>query len=445
MVYNRGNHADYDEWRQRGCTGWGWEGVLPYFRKAEDQERGADAFHGTGGPLGVSDFPRDWPLAKATVEAMKQAGILYNPDFNGVEQEGCGYYQSMTRRRRRSSAASAYLAPALGRSNLVVRTKAHATRVLFEGRRAIGVEYLTPRGLQTARAAREVVVAGGTYGSPQLLQLSGLGPAGLLNDMSIPVVLDMPAVGANLHDHFNTYLVFRCSSPVTINDLALSLPRRLWAGAQYFLFRRGPLANNNVYAGAFVRSDPLLERPDLQLNMWAWAAAERTARGIKPHPFSAFTLSPVHLRPEGRGEVRIKNPDPLKQPAVRFNFLKTRYDIEALMAGMRMCRTIALQPALADFVTGEVVPGSVVSSDDQLEADIRQRGVSNSHPVGTCRMGPGTDCVVDPRLRVHGIERLRVADASIMPSIIAGNTAAPTIMIGEKAADMLLEDARRLG
>jgi choline dehydrogenase len=442
MVYMRGNPADYDDWRQKGCEGWDWDSVLPYFKRAEDQERGPDEFHGVGGPLRVSNQPQVWKLGAAMLEASLQAGIPPNPDFNGARQEGAGYYQTTTKDKRRWSSAAAYLRDARNRPNLTIATRAHATRLLIEDGRAVGVEYQTPNGRVTARAKGEIVVSGGVYGSPQLLQLSGLGPAELLRSLGIPLVRDMPGVGDRLHDHFNSFVVYRCTQKITVNDLALSLPRRLMAGAQYVLTRSGPLSGIGLYCGAFIRSDPRLERPDLQINMFGWAAIERLKSGIRPYPFSAFTLSPVHLRPEGRGTVRITSADPLAAPAIRFNFLSSQSDFDALIYGMRMCRKIAAQPALKPFVVEEVAPGPSVESDEALRADIRARGVSNLHPVGTCRMGREIDAVVDPRLRVHGVERLRVADASIMPAIVAGNTNAPSIMIGEKCSTMILEDAR---
>ncbi|HZU88477.1 MAG TPA: GMC family oxidoreductase N-terminal domain-containing protein [Stellaceae bacterium] len=441
MVYMRGTQADYDGWRQRGCEGWDWDSVLPFFKKAEDQERGADEFHGVGGPLRVSNPVRS-PLGDAMVRAAIEAGIPENPDFNGARQEGVGYYQTTTNNRRRWSAARAYLGPARGRRNLTIVTEAHATRILFDGARAVGVEYRTPQGRKTAHARGEIIVSGGVYGSPQLLQLSGLGPAELLRRLGIRVVRDMPGVGANLHDHFNTYLVWRCSQRVTINDLAMSGRRKLTAAVQYALTRSGHLSNAGIYAGAFVKSDPRLEQPDLQINMFGWSALERLRTGIKPHPFSAFTLSPVHLRPEGRGTVRIKSPDPATPPEIRFNFLASQYDFDALIYGARLARKIAAQPALQPYVVEEVLPGPAVESDEDMIEEIRVRGVSNLHPVGTCRMGRDVGAVVDPRLRVHGIAGLRVADASIMPQVPGGNTNAPSIMIGEKCAAMVLEDAK---
>ena len=444
MVYMRGNAADYDEWRQRGCTGWDWDSVLPYFKKAEHQERGANEFHGIGGPLHVSDQPHRSELADRVVEAAIQAGLPPIEDFNDGRQEGAGYFQSTTGRQRRWSTATAYLRPARGRDNLVVRPNAHATRILIENGRAVGVTYVSGGVSRTARARGEVIVSGGVFNSPQLLQLSGVGPGALLQEMDIPVIHDLPAVGSHLQDHFYVRLAYRCTKPITMNELANSMPRKVLAMAQYMLFRAGPLAANGVTAGAFARSDPRLERPDLQFNFSPYSYASRDARGAVAHPFPGFSLSAVHLRPDSRGSVRIKSPDPLAPPAIRFNFLETQSDLQALTAGMRLARKFARQPALAPYVAAELLPGPAVNTDAEFEANIRMNANSNLHPVGTCRMGPDGGSVVDPRLRVHGIGRLRVADASIMPIVPAGNTNAPSIMIGEKAAAMILEDAQAM-
>ena len=443
MVYIRGNHADYDEWRQRGCVGWDWDSVLPFFRKAENQARGESEYHGTGGPLNVSDQPKQFELSDAVISACEQAGIPRNPDFNGANQEGCGYYQTTTSNRRRWSTAKAYLDPARSRPNLTIRTGAHATRVLLTDGRATGVEYATANGRQTAAARIEVIVSGGTYGSPQLLQLSGLGPAQHLQDMGINVVRDMPAVGSNLHDHFNTYLSWRCTRSITLNDLENSWPRKIAAAIRYGLLRSGPMASNGIHAGLFTRSDPRLERPDLQINLLEWSTLERTKDKVIPHGFPGFTLSPVHLKPDGRGTVRLASADPLAPPSILFDFLRSDYDMRAVVTGIRLVRKIAQQPALRPYIAEEIAPGPATESDAGIEAFVRQTGVSNHHPSSTCAMGTGTNTVVDPRLRVHGIAGLRVADASIMPSVVAGNTNAPSIMIGEKAAAMILEDTRQ--
>ncbi len=444
MVYMRGNAADYDEWRQRGCDGWDYDSVLPYFKKAEDQERGANDFHGVGGPLRVSDQPHRVELADRLVEAAIQAGLPANNDFNGAQQEGAGYFQSTTGKRRRWSTATAYLRPARKRANLVVRPNSQATRILIENGRATGVTFVSHGVEHTARARGEVIVCGGVFNSPQLLQLSGIGPGDLLQEMGIKVVHELPAVGRHLQDHFFVRLAFRCTRPISMNELANSRPRQVMAMARYLLFRSGPLAANGVTAGAFARSDPRLERPDLQFNFTSWSYATRDRRGAVAHPFPGFSLSAVHLRPDARGTVRLKSPDPLAPPAIQFNFLQTQSDLRALTEGMRLGRKFARQPALAPYVAEEIIPGPSVNTDAEFEENIRLNANSNLHPVGTCRMGPEGDTVVDPRLRVHGVARLRVVDAAIMPTVPAGNTNAPTIMIAEKAADMILADSRTM-
>jgi choline dehydrogenase len=442
MVYMRGNAADYDEWRQRGCTGWDYDSVLPFFKKAENQQRGPSEFHGVGGPLTVSDQPRRHELADRVVAAAVEAGLPPNDDFNGARQEGAGYFQSTTGRSRRWSTATAYLRPARDRASLVVRPNAQATRVLIENGNAIGVTYICDGVSHSARARGEVIVCGGVFNSPQLLQLSGIGPVDLLQRMGIQVVRDAPAVGSHLQDHFYVRLAYRCTRPITMNELANSLPRKVLAMARYVFFRSGPLAANGVTAGAFGRSDPRLERPDLQFNFSPFSYASRGPAGAVAHDFPGFSLSAVHLRPDARGTVLLKSPDPLLPPAIRFNFLQTQYDIQALTTGMRMVRAFTKQPSLVPYVAEEIVPGPHVNTDAEFEASIRLNALSNLHPVGTCRMGrEGSDSVVDPRLRVHGVGRLRVVDAAIMPTVPAGNTNAPTIMIAEKAAAMILEDA----
>jgi choline dehydrogenase len=443
MVYMRGNAADYDEWRQRGCTGWDYDSVLPFFRKAENQERGPSEYHGAGGPLTVSDQPRRYELADAVVAGAIESGLPPNDDFNGAHQEGAGYFQSTTGKSRRWSTATAYLKPAQGRANLTVRSMAHATKVQIDNGTATGVAYISNGVARTARARGEVIVCGGVFNSPQLLQLSGIGPAALLLQNDIEVVQDTRSVGAYLQDHFYVRLAYRCTKSITMNELANSLPRKVAAMARYVLFKDGPLAANGVTAGAFARSDPRLERPDLQFNFSPFSYASRGPNGAIAHRFPGFSLSAVHLRPDARGTVLLKSPDPLAAPAIRFNFLQTQYDLQALIAGMRMARGFTKQPSLAPYVAEEVVPGPDVETDAEFETAIRENALSNLHPVGTCRMGPEpVDSVVDPRLRVHGVGRLRVVDASIMPTVPAGNTNAPTIMIAEKAAAMILEDAR---
>jgi len=441
MVYMRGNHRDYDDWRQMGCTGWDWDSVLPYFKKAQNQQRGASDLHGVGGPLNVSDVVASSELAEAMIKAAVGLGIPRTTDFNGHVQEGAGYYQTTTFNRRRWSTSKAYLESARLRPNLEIRTGTQATRVVIKNGRATGVEYQSTEGRRTARAMREVVVSGGAYGSPQLLQLSGLGPAEHLRAMGIEVVRDMPAVGSNLHDHFGMYLMWKCSKPITMNDLENSWAKKIAAGVRYALFRDGPMALNGIRAGVFTRSDTRLERPDLQINLLEWSTLERSKDKVVPHPFPGFTLGPVHLAPDGRGTVRLASPDPLAPPAITFGFLGSEYDMRAMVAGVKLARRIAEHPAMKPYVVEEIVPGLKAASDADLEQFVRDTGVTNHHPTSSCAMGTGTNTVVDPRLRVHGIEGLRVADASIMPFVVAGNTNAPSIMIGEKAAAMILEDA----
>jgi choline dehydrogenase-like flavoprotein len=445
MVYMRGHPADYDGWHQLGCTGWNWESVLRYFKKAEDQVSGADDFHGVGGPLCVSDPLGRTELADRWIAAAIEAGLPLNNDFNGERQEGVGHFQSTTKRGRRWSAADAYLRPARKRPNLTIRTNAQTTRILIEGGKAVGVTFVSKGMAQQARARGEVIVSAGVFNSPHLLQLSGLGPPELLQASGIPVIREIPKVGADMRDHFNSLVSFRCTKRITLNHVANGLLRRGLAGAQYVLSRSGPLANNATCAGAFARSDATLERPDLQLNFINYTVASRDRQKVRAHPFPGFTVDVVHLQPQARGSVRMRSPDSFAPPEIRCNFLGTQQDVQALMAGMRLARTIAQQPALADYVAEEILPGPTIRSDAEFEASIRANGTSFLHPVGTCRMGGDETAVLDSRLRVRGVGYLRVVDASVMPSVPAGNINAPVIMIGEKAADMILEDARLRG
>ena len=442
MVYMRGNAADYDEWRQRGCLGWHWDGVLPYFKKAEHQENGANAFHGVGGPLHVSNDPTRMEIARHWVTAAIQAGLPAKDDFNDGHPAGAGHIQSTVGRRRRSSTATAYLNPARSRHNLKIETNAQATRILIEDGCAVGVAYARKGVPSTARARGEVIICGGVFNSPQLLQVSGLGPGDLLRSFGIPVIRDMPGVGANLQDHFSVRCNFRCTRPITLNDIANSPWRRMMAGTQYILFRTGPLASSGIVAAGYACSDGKLDRPDIQLTCCAFSYAGRDRKGAHPHPFSGFSIAAVHLCPSARGDVRVRSADPTVPPAISFDFLRTAGDLRAIMAGVRYARRIAQQPALAPYVAEEIFPGSAVNTDAELENVIRREGLSGQHGVGTCRMGTDEQAVVDPRLRVHGVRHLRVVDASVMPSVPAGNTNAPTIMIAEKGADMILEDAR---
>ena len=389
MVYMRGHPRDYDEWRQRGCVGWDWDSVLPFFKKAENQQRGASPLHGVGGPLNVSDPVSRSRLADALIAAAESLGIPRTDDFNGPRQEGVGYYQTTTARSRRWSTAKAYLEPARSRSNLVVRPGCHSTRVLIEGNRAVGVEYHSAGGRRVARASAEVIVSGGAYGSPHLLQLSGLGPAAHLREMGIEVVRDMPAVGSNLHDHFSTYLMWRCSQPITMNDLENSWARKILAAIRYGVMRSGPMAVNGIQSGVFTRSDPRLERPDIQINLLEWSTLERSKDRVKPHPFPGFTLGPVHLAPDGRGTVRLASPDPLAAPEITFGFLGSDYDMRAMVSAIKLAREIAAQPAMRPYAVEEIVPGPRVGSEGELENFVRQTGVTNHHPIEQLRHGHG--------------------------------------------------------
>jgi choline dehydrogenase len=442
MVYVRGDRRDFDGWRQAGCDGWSYDDVLPHFRKSEDFQHGANAFHGSGGPLKVADHTYAHPLADAVIQAGRQAGLPENDDFNGRALEGVGFYHLNLHKGERWSASRAFLAPARHRPNLKIVTGARATRILVEGGRAQGIEYRVGSEVRRAHARGEVIVSGGVFGSPQLLQLSGIGDPLALRAHGIETVADLPGVGSNLQDHIFIQMMFRCTEAITGNDVANSWPRKLFAGAQYLFARRGLLSGTGIFVGGFARSDKRLERPDVQFNLATWSVASRTKQGAFPHPFSGFTMSPTHLRPDARGSVSLKTSDPLAAPEIKFNFLKTDYDRQALSYGMRLVRRLIQQPALARYVADEIQPGAAVQSDDELVAAIREKAVSALHGVGTCRMGRDPGAVVDPALRVRGIGKLRVVDASIMPTIVSGNTHAATVMIGEKGADMILADAK---
>ncbi|HLZ02855.1 MAG TPA: choline dehydrogenase [Bradyrhizobium sp.] len=439
LLYVRGQHEDYDRWRQRGNVGWGYDDVLPYFKKAENQQRGADDYHGTGGPLSVSDWRHEDPLSEAFVKAAVEAGIPFNPDFNGKTQEGAGFFQTTTQRGRRASSAYCYLRPAMGRSNLHVETSALAQRILFEGRRASAVVYRQNGNPRTARARKEVLVSGGAYNSPQLLQLSGVGPADLLKSHGIDVVLDAAGVGNDLQDHLQVRIVTRCAQKITLNDIINHPVRRVMAGARYALARSGPLTVAAGTSGAFFKTDPRLASPDIQIHFIPFSTDKM---GEKLHPFSGFTASVCQLRPESRGSLKIGSADPSAPPEIRINYLATETDRAAFIDGIRILRKILAAPALKSYCVDEVYPGANVTSDEDLLDFCRKTGSTVYHPTSTCRMGNDPLAVVDQRLRVRGIEGLRVVDASVMPDLMSGNTNAPTIMIAEKASDMILEDAR---
>jgi choline dehydrogenase len=442
LVYVRGQREDYDDWRDLGNAGWGYADVLPYFRKAEDNQRGEDEYHGVGGPLTVSDAPDPHPLCEAFFAAADACGYARNPDFNGARQAGFGYNQVTQRRGRRCSTAVGYLRPARGRSNLSVATNAHATRILFSGRRATGIEYLRGGVRETAQARGEVILAAGAFNSPQLLQLSGLGPGPHLQALGIPIVADLPGVGANLQDHYNGRLVYECTEPFTLNDVVASPLRKLREGLRYFLLRRGFLTMGASTATGFVAAAPGAARPDTQVGLVLYSTDRM---GTALHRFSGFTILVRLLRPESRGTVLVKSADPLAAPAIRPNYLATPADCAILVAGMKVARRLVEADPMRRYVARAHEPAQPLTGDDEWLHYLRTRGGISYHPVGTCRMGSDAGAVVDPRLRVRGFEGLRVVDASIMPTLVSGNTNAPTIMIGEKGADMILEDAAARG
>ena len=439
LIYIRGQAEDFDHWRQLGNAGWSHDDVLPYFRKAEDNERGADAHHGAGGPLSVSDVRDKHPLAQAFIEAAQQCGYPRNDDFNGAAQEGAGFYQTTMKKGVRASTAAAYLKPARARGNLNVVSDALAARVLFQGRRATGVEYLLGNETRTAHANAEVIVASGAFNSPQLLQLSGLGPAELLGSFGIPAIADLPGVGNDLNDHYFARILLRCRDPITLNDAARNWRLGAKAVADYALFRRGYFAIPAISAGCFIKAHPSSATPDIQCSIALYSIHNL---GDALDAFSGFTITATLLRPESRGYVRIKSADPRQAPAIHPNYLATRKDRDTLLAGVKALRRIAKAPALARHIVDEVDPGAACEGDDALLDFIRRRGSTVYHPVSTCRMGPDPKAVVDERLKVRGFDALRVIDASIMPAVVSGNTNAATIMIAEKGADMILEDAR---
>ena len=438
LLYIRGQRQDFDHWRQLGNIGWSYEDVLPYFKKSEAQCRGSDEFHGGEGPLSVSDQVEPHEVCEAFIRACGEVGIPRNDDFNGASQEGAGYFQATMRNGRRWSTARAYLRPARGRANLTVATGALTERVLVEGGDAVGVQYRWHGRSIAARARGEVILSAGAFGSPQILQLSGLGPAALLREHGIPVLRDIPGVGSDLQDHLQARIQYRVTRPITINDVVNRFDRRMWAGLRYVLFRKGPLAVSAGYAGGFVRTDPRLESPDVQCHLLLFSADKP---GGSLHPWPGMTASICQLRPESRGTLKIKSADPAAAPEIRPSYLSTEGDKRTMVQGLQLLRRIMAAPALKPYVAEERDPGPGCTSDADLLAFVRARGTTIFHPTSTCRMGVDERAVVDPELRVKGIGRLRVADASVMPTVVSGNTNAATIMIGEKAADLILRSA----
>jgi len=439
LVYIRGQHEDFDHWRQLGNTGWSFDDVLPYFRRAEDKLGGGSEFHGTGGPLAVSDIHPYDPISKAFIKSAIDLGFPRNDDFNGATQEGVGYYHLTTRNGRRCSTAVGYLRPAMKRTNLRVITNALTESVILEGRRAVGVTFRENGVVRSVRAAREVILCGGAINSPQLLLLSGIGPSAHLAAHGIAVRHELPGVGRSMQDHYQARIVEKCRFPITVNDIMLSKTAMLRTGLQYFLQRKGPLTIAAAQAGLFARTRPELATPDVQYATVIFSA-DRPAEGL--HKFSGFSLVVYQLRPESRGYLELKSANPADSPAMHPNYLATETDrrtvVDALKLGRRLLGTADMQ----HFITSEYIPGDAVQTDAELLDYAKQYGGTVFHPTSTCKMGSDPMAVVDAELRVHGIEGLRVVDASIMPAVVSGNTNAATIMIAEKAADLVLGTVR---
>lgn len=438
QVFTRGAREDYDNWEKKyGATGWGSDQMMYYFIKSEDNERLSGKYHGNGGPLGVSDLVNPHPMTKAWVQAGQQMGLPYNSDFNGESQYGIGYYQTTTRGSRRCSAAVGYLKPARGRSNLKIITQGMAKKILIENKKAVGVEVIINNRVQTFKAKREVIVASGAYGSPKLLQLSGIGDPTDLKSAGVEVVHALQGVGKNLQDHCDLDIIYSIKDYLSLDKYAKPRFHTIKAGAEYVLFRKGPLASTAVEGGMFSYSNNNEKTPNLQFHFLPAAGIEAGVVGAKPG--YGVTLNVYLVRPESRGTMRIASADPLQAPLIDPNYLATDYDLEATVEGLRQMREIMGQPAMAQHVTAEHLAGNAeLTNKDSYIQFARSFGRTSYHPVGTCAMGVGDEAVVDPNLKVYGIEGLRVADSSIMPAINSSNTQAPTVAIAEKAADMIL-------
>lgn len=434
MIYIRGNPDDYAMWEQLGATGWGYDGVLPYFRKAENNNRFCNEVHGMGGPLGVSDIDQIHPLTRAWLLACQQQGLPLNPDFNSGDQAGCGLYQITAQNGRRSSAAVAYLHPARKRPNLSVRTKARVLRVLIENGRAVGVDYVQGGQTRSLRARREVIISAGAINTPRLLMLSGIGPADELQRHGIKVVHDLPGVGQNLQDHIEISLVYQLNGPHSYDKYKKPHWKAL-AGLDYLLFKAGPAASNLIEGGAFWWADRAEARPDIQYFMVVGAGIEE---GVEAVPGgNGCTINLGQIRPRSRGEVRLNSADPADLPRVIPNYFSDPYDLDAITDGTMLAMEVMEQPAIRRYVAARHLPEAGPQSRDQLRRFCQTTAHAALHPAGTCRAGTDAMSVVDPQLRLHGIDGLRVADASIMPTLISGNPNAVCIMIGEKLSDMM--------
>jgi len=434
LLYVRGQPEDYDRWAELGNPGWSYNDILPYFKKSEDNSRGADAFHATGGPQKVSDLRLRRPIAEHFIQAATEIGIPLNDDYNGSQQEGVSYFQQTAYNGFRWSTAKSFLRPAKGRTNLSVVTRAQVTDLIFDGKRVTGVNYRRGQERKTAKANAEVILSAGAINSPQILQNSGVGDPASLQQAGIVTRHTLPGVGKNLQDHLQIRLVFKTSKH-TLNDELNNPLKRIKVGMQYMLTRSGPLTLAASQVTIFTRSGEDVQRPDIQFHMQP-LSADKPGDGV--HPFSAFTSSVCQLRPFSRGEVVVESNDPLAYPKIYPNYLSDERDCEVAIGGIKVARRIAEAPALRNCVIDEYVPGREFQSDEELLEAARRHSQTIYHPTSTCKMGNDEAAVVDHELRVHGIEGLRVADASIMPEIVSGNTNAPTIMIAEKAADMIL-------
>lgn len=436
MIYIRGHARDYDQWRQTGLTGWGYADVLPYFKRSQHHEDGGDAWNGEGGPLWVSRGPPGDPIYKAFIQAGAQAGFPVTRDFNGLQQEGVGPYHLTIRDGERWSAAAAYLAPILAlRPNLRVISNAFAGRIVFEGRKAVGVEFSGGPGkpTQTVRAAREVLVCGGAFQSPQLLMLSGIGPADALKKLDIPVVQDAPEVGRNLQDHLDVSVIYEMTKPISMYSKTKGLKQPM-IGIQYMLSKQGHGRTNHLHAGAFLKTRGELDRPDIQLHLVNAVMIDHAR--VQPDR-DGFTIHACQLRPESRGEVRLASRDPFTEPLIDPRYLSTETDRRTMRDAVRIVRDIVAQDAVKLYRGPEMRPGAHVRTDSEIDAWIRRTAETIYHPVGTVRMGADDRAPVDGELRVRGVEGLRVIDASVMPTLIGGNTNAPTIMIAEKLSDII--------
>jgi choline dehydrogenase len=434
MVYIRGQKEDFDHWRQLGNTGWSFDDVLPYFKRAEHQTRGGDDYHGTDGPLCVSDVAADDAICEAFIESAIETGLPRNNDFNGPVQEGVGYHQTTTRNGRRCSTAVGYLRPAMKRPNLQVITHALTQRIVMDGTRATGVEFLHHGKQETVRAKREVILCGGAINSPQLLMLSGIGPRDHLSSLGIPVLHHLPGVGQCLQDHYSAAVKLKCKLPITVNDVINSNLGKVKAGLQYLMFRTGALTMATSPAALFARTRPELASPDIKCSISPFSA-DRPQDGL--HKWSGFTMIAYQLRPDSRGEIKLKSASPTDAPAMHPNYLTAEVDQRAIVAGLKLCRQILANPRMQKFIESEYLPGPAIQTDDEFLDYARLNGSTVFHPTSTCKMGVDPMAVVDASLQVHGLSGLRVVDASIMPTVASGNTNAPTIMIAEKAADLL--------